>query len=79
MDKQYQRCLMGDSIAITQPVCLLHGMKDDTVPYQTSVSLPKRLQSKHVDVVLRKEGLHRMSEEADLKLLIQCLENLHYF
>ncbi|XP_072049503.1 palmitoyl-protein thioesterase ABHD10, mitochondrial-like isoform X2 [Amphiura filiformis] len=68
-DKKYQRCLMSDSIPVTQPVCLIHGMQDDTISYMTSVDLSKRLQSKHVDVVLRKEGQHRMSKRDDLALL----------
>ena len=76
INKRYQRYLILDSIPITKPVCLIHGMQDDTVPYMTSVDLSKRLESDHVDVILRKQGQHRMSEEEDLELLIQCLNNL---
>ncbi|XP_022098545.1 mycophenolic acid acyl-glucuronide esterase, mitochondrial-like [Acanthaster planci] len=76
VDKRYQRCLMEDQLQITCPIRLLHGMKDDTVPYMTSLDVAQRVASKDVDVLLRKDGNHRMSQERDLLLLTRTLETL---
>ncbi|XP_063959380.1 palmitoyl-protein thioesterase ABHD10, mitochondrial-like [Lytechinus pictus] len=76
VDKHYTRCLNQNPMPVKQPIRLIHGMKDDVVPFQTSVSLAERLESKNVDVILRKEGAHRMSEPEDIRLLVDCLEEL---
>jgi pimeloyl-ACP methyl ester carboxylesterase len=61
--------LMGAPIAIACPVRLLHGMQDPDVPWQTSVALGERLASSDVQVILVKDGDHRLSTERDLALL----------
>ncbi|XP_038066128.1 palmitoyl-protein thioesterase ABHD10, mitochondrial-like isoform X2 [Patiria miniata] len=76
VDKSYQRCLMNDPIEISCPIRLLHGMRDDTVPHQTSLDVAQRVASKDVEVILRKDGDHRMSQERDLQLLTRTLESL---
>ncbi|XP_077985032.1 palmitoyl-protein thioesterase ABHD10, mitochondrial-like [Glandiceps talaboti] len=76
IEKSEQSQLLGDSLPITCPVRLLHGMKDDTVPYERSLDVARRLQSKDVDVILRKEGDHRLSTPFDLQLLIETLDKL---
>lgn len=76
LDKRYVRCLTQDPLPIRQPIRLIHGMQDDTVPFQTSVDLASRLESKNVDVILRKEGRHRMSEPDDFRLILDNLEEL---
>eukprot|EP00057_Strongylocentrotus_purpuratus_P030681 XP_782414.2 PREDICTED: mycophenolic acid acyl-glucuronide esterase, mitochondrial-like [Strongylocentrotus purpuratus] len=76
VDKHYTRCLSQNPMPVKQPIRLIHGMKDDTVPFRTSVDLAERLESKNVEVILRKEGGHRMSEPEDIRLLLDCLEEL---
>jgi pimeloyl-ACP methyl ester carboxylesterase len=56
-------------LPITCPVRLIHGMKDPDVPFQTSLRLAKRLQSRDVTVTLVPDGDHRLSTEADLARL----------
>ncbi|XP_006812188.1 palmitoyl-protein thioesterase ABHD10, mitochondrial-like [Saccoglossus kowalevskii] len=73
---KYQSMLLGDSINITCPVRLIHGMDDDTVPSESSLDIARRLKSNDVDVILRKCGKHRMSTDRDLDLLIQTLDQL---
>ncbi|HKW54408.1 MAG TPA: alpha/beta hydrolase [Stellaceae bacterium] len=60
-------------IPVTCPVRLLHGMKDRDVPWQTSLTLAERLQSRDVEVMLLKDGDHRLSTESDLALLTRTL------
>jgi pimeloyl-ACP methyl ester carboxylesterase len=68
--------LMRQPIALECPVRLLHGMRDQAVPWQTSLSLAERLNSRDVTVILVKDGDHRLSREADLARLGRTLEEL---
>jgi len=68
--------VMRDVIALECPVRLLHGLKDKSVPWQTSLSLAERLVSRDVSVTLVKDGDHRLSREPDLGLLGRTLDEL---
>lgn len=68
--------LLSRTIDIACPVRLLHGMKDEDVPWKTSLRLAERLVSEDVRVTLVKNGDHRLSTEADLALLQRTLEEL---
>jgi pimeloyl-ACP methyl ester carboxylesterase len=68
--------VMRGPIALDCPVRLLHGMRDDSVPWQTSLSLAERLDSRDVAVSLVKDGDHRLSSEADLARLGRTVDEL---
>jgi pimeloyl-ACP methyl ester carboxylesterase len=68
--------IMPRPIALDCPVRLLHGMRDEAVPWQTSISLAERLHSCEVLVTLVKDGDHRLSSEADLVRLGRALDEL---
>ncbi|XP_064608333.1 palmitoyl-protein thioesterase ABHD10, mitochondrial-like [Liolophura sinensis] len=61
---------------ITCPVRLLHGMKDDSVPYDISLQVADKVVSENVEVLLRKSGDHRLSTPEDILLLTQTLDKL---
>ncbi len=61
--------LLGGPIGIACPVRLLHGQRDDAVPWRTSLALAERMHSEDVQVVLVKDGDHRLSRAQDLSLL----------
>jgi len=63
-------------IPLSCPVRLLQGMQDRDVPFETSLRLAERLESTDVTVTLVKSGDHRLSAEADLKLLSDTLDGL---
>jgi pimeloyl-ACP methyl ester carboxylesterase len=63
-------------IALGCPVRLLHGLRDASVPWQTSLRLAERLLSHDVAVTLVKEGDHRLSTAPDLARLAAMLDNL---
>jgi alpha-beta hydrolase superfamily lysophospholipase len=63
-------------IPLACPVRLLHGMRDDAAPWQTSLRLGERLTSRDVVVNLIKEGDHRLSSGADLARLAATLDEL---
>jgi dipeptidyl aminopeptidase/acylaminoacyl peptidase len=57
-------------------VRLLHGLADESVPWQLSLRLAERLASQDVAVTLVKDGDHRLSTPADLARLAQTLDAL---
>uniref|UniRef100_H3AV70 Palmitoyl-protein thioesterase ABHD10, mitochondrial n=2 Tax=Latimeria chalumnae TaxID=7897 RepID=H3AV70_LATCH len=69
-------CLLNSPIPITCPVRLIHGMKDEDVPWQISMQVADRLLSTDVDVILRKHGQHRMTEKDDIKLMVYTVDDL---
>lgn len=69
-------CIINSPIPITSPVRLIHGMKDEDVPWHVSMQIADRVLSTDVDVVLRKHGQHRMSDKDDLKLLVYTIDDL---
>jgi pimeloyl-ACP methyl ester carboxylesterase len=74
-DAPAQRLLGGD-IAITAPVRLLHGQRDDAVPWQLSLDIAERLHSDNVQVTLVKDGDHRLSRDGDIALLLGAVGGL---
>jgi pimeloyl-ACP methyl ester carboxylesterase len=68
--------LLGRPIPLDMPVRLLHGMRDESVPWRLSLRLAERLTSRDVVVTLVKDGDHRLSTLADLALLARTLDAL---
>ena len=68
--------LLDTTIAIHCPVRLLHGQRDADVPWDISMRLAEALRSDAVQVVLVKDGDHRLSRPQDIGLLLQMIETL---
>lgn len=61
---------------IASPVHLLHGMRDEEVPWQTATATAAALTSDTVEVTLVKEAGHRFSEPDQLALLRNALDRM---
>ncbi len=68
--------VMREPIALDCPVRLLHGMADPDVPWQTSLELADRVASRDAQVLLVKDGDHRLSRRGDLDLLMRTVNAL---
>ncbi|MGE3690766.1 MAG: alpha/beta fold hydrolase [Novosphingobium sp.] len=68
--------LLDGEIALTCPVRLLHGQADPDVPHAISLRLAKALRSSDVQVVLIKDGDHRLSREQDIALLLSAVAGI---
>jgi pimeloyl-ACP methyl ester carboxylesterase len=68
--------LLRGAIALSCPVRLLHGQADIDVPWEISTRLAAALRSADVQVVLIKDGDHRLSREADIALLVRTIAAL---
>jgi pimeloyl-ACP methyl ester carboxylesterase len=68
--------LLGRAIAYDGPVRLLHGQADPDVPWDVSLRTAAALRSADVQVILVKDGDHRLSRPQDLALLAATLDDL---
>lgn len=68
--------LLHSPINLTCPVRLIHGQRDTEVPWSTALRLAEQLNSEDVRVTLVKNAGHRLSEPADLDLMLSVLEDL---
>jgi hypothetical protein len=66
----------GGSIPISAPVRLLHGQRDPDVPWELSLRVAEAVAGEDVQVVLVKDGDHRLSRPRDLALLRRTLSAL---
>lgn len=68
--------LLEKEIPLECPVRFLHGQADDVVPWQIATRAAERLNSKDVQLLLVKDGDHRLSREADIRLLLGLIDGL---
>ena len=68
--------MLHRTIEIRSPVVLLHGSSDKDVPWVNSLKTLNALASRQAELVLVKEGDHRLSSPPDLHRLTSQLERL---
>ena len=76
LDEGENHLLLQGEIDLACPVRLIHGMRDETVPWETSLKLSDVLKSDDVRLTLVKDGGHRLSRDADIELIIRTAEEL---
>jgi pimeloyl-ACP methyl ester carboxylesterase len=75
-DEGRKHLVLRDKIAVNCPVRLLHGLKDDVVPWHTAIAIQEKLPGTDVKIILVKNGDHRLSAAPDLECLIDTLATL---
>lgn len=68
--------VMDRPIGYAGPVRLLQGQQDPDVPWRLALDIAERLNSSDVQVILLKDGDHRLSRPQDLALLTATLDSL---
>ena len=68
--------LRSEVIAVDAPVRLLHGDADDTVPWQASAEVLRRIRSTDATLTVIKGTGHRLSEPAELELVVRTVDAL---
>ena len=76
IDDARDQLLLDGQIGITAPVRLLHGQADGDVPWDISLRLAARLRSADVQVILIKDGDHRLSRPAEIDLMLRTVAAL---
>jgi pimeloyl-ACP methyl ester carboxylesterase len=68
------RCRLLDGvIPLDMPVHILQGQQDPDVPWHVSLTLAEKLRSSDVQLMLIKDGDHRLSRPQDINLLCEIL------
>lgn len=68
--------LLNRDIAITCPVRLIHGEKDQDVPLEIAFRTMQALRSADVQLTVVKGGGHRLSEPSEIDLILRTLAGL---
>lgn len=76
IDDGDRRLVLRGEIPLDCPVRLIHGTADPDVPWQQSQKLMAALRSTDVELMLVKDGDHRLSGPADLDRLGRVLTGL---
>ena len=76
LEEAEQHMLLDAPIPIRCPVRLLHGMRDEAVPWETSLRIAEQLETDDVEATLVGSGDHRLSEPDDIDRLLRTLEDL---
>jgi len=69
--------LLHKEIPFDGSVRLLHGQKDEDVPWEYALEIAKKMRSDDVQLHLVKDGDHRLSRDQDIKLLIDTIARLN--
>ena len=68
--------LLERPITIHCPVRLLHGMRDQDVPWTNATRIAEKLLAEDVRITLIKDGDHRLSRDQDILRLCVTIEEL---
>ncbi len=68
--------VLDGEIDINCPVYLIHGMQDEDVPWEFSVTLNEKIKSKDVKTMLVDDGDHRMSSPKHLAIIIRTIDKM---
>ncbi|MGX7951305.1 alpha/beta fold hydrolase [Tsuneonella sp. HG249] len=68
--------MLDREILLDCPVRLVHGMRDEDVPWEVSQRLAAELRSSDIHLTLIKDGDHRLSREQDITLLLRTVASL---
>ena len=76
IDNSRNQCVLGETQRIDVPVRMLHGTKDEDVPYELSIELMNAISSDDIELTLVKNGDHRLSSPDHQKLLHRTIKAL---
>jgi len=68
--------LENKKIKINCPVRLIHGAKDAEVSWKKSFEIFNKIESKNAELIIIKNGDHRISTESNLKTIIEISNSL---
>jgi len=76
MEESLNHLVLRESFKLDCPVHLIHGQRDQEVPWQTALRTAAHIGQEAVKITLVKDGDHRLSRPQDLAFLYSSLEDL---
>lgn len=73
LDDGRERFLLTDSIPLDIPVHLMQGMRDDSVPWETALTIATKLTCMEVTTILIKDADHRLNRPQDIAVLKEAV------
>jgi len=65
-----------NSVDVRCPVRLLHGLRDEEVPFECAFKLAQNIKSSDVKVVLLKSSTHSFEDFSDMRTMIDAVQEL---
>ena len=65
--------ILKKSLYFTKPLVLIHGLKDNVVKEDVPRKILKKITGKNVNIIYLKESDHRLSNDNDLKVIINSI------
>ena len=65
----------SQSLEITCPVKIIHGVQDDTIPYENSLKVMEMISNDDVELIYQKSGDHRLQSDTGLELILRSLDD----
>ena len=76
IDEARDHLVLNGPIPLVCPVRLVHGQRDEDVPWQTSIRTGQAIIGDDVQIILIKDGGHRLSRPQDLARISQIISEL---
>ncbi len=76
IDEGRNNLLLPGPIPFDGPVRLIHGMLDDAVPWEHSLTIANGVRSDDVEITMVKDGEHRLSRDRDIERMIDLLQDI---
>lgn len=77
IENSHQHLLFKDLIQIDCPVHILHGMKDEIIPFSHILKLMEHLPTENTSLTTVADGDHRLSRPEDVRVLYSILDNIY--
>ena len=68
--------LMNQQISLDCPVNIVHGIKDEAVPWDLSIELSEKISSNSITQSFIKDGDHGLSRSTDLEYIFFSIEQI---
>jgi len=68
--------LLPGPIPFDGPVRLIHGILDDAVPWEHSITIANGVRSEDIEITIVKDGEHRLSRDSDIKRMKALLQDI---
>ena len=68
--------LLRKKINIKCPIRIIHGIKDEIVPWQINYKIEKKVSTKNLTITLIKNGDHSLSKNSDIKTITYTVGSL---
>ena len=75
-DSRQHEIDLENPIPIRCPVRIMHGLRDEEIHYEQSMTLVHALMSNDVDIIYPKNGPHQLDKPLDIEIFLNTLDRM---